>query len=164
MADDMGFFDAQRPRNPFHHVRLLEQRIAVGGGLIGEAVAGEVEGDAAKLLCQDAGDAAPVVAGGREAVQEGAGGPAAPLVYEDAPPAYLDVAALGHPAAGCGGELRTGHPIASSLRPSTGSRTRRRRAPGWGRYPPPGRRRRRRPAPHRPPPAGRLDPESTRLK
>src|SRR3990172_9569479 len=39
----------QGPRDLFGYVRLLEQRVAVGDRLIGEAVAGKVEGDAAEI-------------------------------------------------------------------------------------------------------------------
>src|SRR3989337_559759 len=100
MADDVGLCNVQGARNPFHHVRLLEQRVAVGDRLIGEAVAGEVEGDAAGFFREDAYHSAPVVTGGREAVQQEHGLARSAFVYEDPPAAALDVAAGSQPAAG----------------------------------------------------------------
>src|SRR3989304_8966261 len=100
MADGVVPCGVQGPRNPFHHVRLLEQRVAVGDRLIGEAVAGEVEGDAAGSFREDAYHSAPVVTGGREAVQEEHGLARSALVYEDTLAADLDVAAGSQPAAG----------------------------------------------------------------
>jgi len=105
VADDVCLLQFKGLREAFDDVRLLDERVTIRGGLVRESIAREIEGSAAVGARQAFYDAAPIVAGGWEAMEHVYYRAATALIHEDALAFDLKMAAGGKPTAGGFGEV-----------------------------------------------------------
>ncbi len=99
MAHHVSLRDPQGASQALRYIRLLKERIAEGDRLVRQTVADHVEADAVMLAGENIDDAAPVVAGRWEAVEQEDGRSAAALVDEDVEAFYVNVPSRFEPAA-----------------------------------------------------------------